>query len=134
MDRDGDERSARGIDAAGRAFLSAEEVNAAHRLRADWEAGQAGLIRGSDWQAPPRGATPRSAGGVEAARSAGLDARRRLDRALGALAPMLAQAVTAACLKEQGLAEIERAQHWPARSGKLALKLGLAQLAEIYRG
>jgi hypothetical protein len=46
---------------------------------------------------------------------------------------MLALAVRAACLDEQALADIERARNWPARSGKLALKLGLGQLAEFYR-
>jgi hypothetical protein len=33
------------------------------------------------------------------------------------------------CLYEDGLEALERAEGWPACSGKLALKLGLAQLA-----
>jgi hypothetical protein len=31
------------------------------------------------------------------------------------------------------LESVERAAGWPARSGKVALKLGLAQLADAYR-
>jgi len=147
IDRDGDLRTARGVDPAGttvarlarlsdadgRPFLAPEELSAAHRLRADWEQGQAGLVRGSDWQAPPRGAAARP-GSPGAAQASGIDARRRFERAIGALAPMLAAAVRAACLEETAFGEIERAQRWPARSGKLALKLGLAQLAAHYRG
>jgi hypothetical protein len=33
------------------------------------------------------------------------------------------------CLCEEGLDALERSEGWPARSGKIALKLGLAQLA-----
>ncbi len=36
----------------------------------------------------------------------------------------------AAVLHEEGLEAIERAENWPPRSGKIALKLGLAQLAQ----
>jgi Domain of unknown function (DUF6456) len=32
-------------------------------------------------------------------------------------------------LHEEGLEALERSEGWPARSGKIALKLGLAQLA-----
>ena len=46
-----------------------------------------------------------------------------------ALAAPLRRVVERVCLHEEGLEALERAQGWPARSGKLALKLGLAQLA-----
>jgi len=48
---------------------------------------------------------------------------------LEALAQPLRRVVERACLHEDGLEALERAEGWPARSGKLALKLGLAQLA-----
>ena len=57
------------------------------------------------------------------------DARRRTAEALDALAPPLRRVVERVCLNEDGLETLERAHGWPARSGKVALKLGLAQLA-----
>jgi hypothetical protein len=58
------------------------------------------------------------------------DARRRVTEALEALAQPLRRVVERACLHEDGLEALERREGWPARSGKLALKLGLAQLAQ----
>jgi hypothetical protein len=57
------------------------------------------------------------------------DARKRVAVALDALAPPLRRVVERVCLHEDGLEALERAEGWPARSGKLALKLALAQLA-----
>jgi hypothetical protein len=53
-----------------------------------------------------------------------------LDQALSRLAPGLRRVVEHVCLREHGLEALERAESWPARSGKIALKLALAQLAE----
>lgn len=121
-------------DARGAPWLSPAEIAAASRLRADWDAAQVGLVRGSDWTAPPRGATARGPGNAqEAALAARCDAGRRLQEALDALAPQLRRVVERVVLHEEGLEAIERAESWPARSGKIALKLGLAQLAQ-WRG
>lgn len=143
IDSDGDVRHVRGVtpsdvirrlaalrDSAGAPWLSVSEVAAAERLRTHWEMGQAGLTRGSDWTAPPKGAAARGpANAREAALAARCDARRRVEEALDALAAPLRRVVERVCLHEEGLEALERAQGWPARSGKLALKLGLAQLA-----
>ena len=144
MDGDGDARVARGVEAngvikrlsalrdgQGALWLSPSELLAAQRLRADWEAGQAGLYRGADWSAPPRSGAARSGGnGFEAALAAGCDARARVNAALNSLAAPLRRVVERVCLLEDGLEAIERREGWPARSGKIALKLGLAQLAK----
>ncbi len=120
----------RGAD--GRPWLAAEEQAAAQRLRADWEAGQIGLVRGADWSAPPRSQNTRGPGSAaENAMAAGCDARARVERSLGALAPALRRVVERVCLQEEGLEALERSEGWPARSGKIALKLGLAQLAAM---
>jgi hypothetical protein len=147
IDRDGDVHVTRGVDpgdalnrlermsdARGGAYFTPSEIAAARALRADWEAGQRGMVRASDWAAPPRGSTPRGPNaGAELAHAGAIDARRRFAQAMNTLAPALASAVSAACLQDEGFAEIERAQAWPARSAKLAVKLGLAQLARHYR-
>lgn len=117
-------------DANGAAWLSDTELEAAARLRRDWEASQRGLVRGSDWRAPPRSGGPRGpAGAAESAILNQSEALRRVAQALEALAPPLRRVVERVCLHEDGLEALERAEGWPARSGKLALKLGLAQLA-----
>ncbi|HWA22489.1 MAG TPA: DUF6456 domain-containing protein [Caulobacterales bacterium] len=147
VDRDGDLYAVRGVRAggamarlarlqtpAGAAFFSADEIAAGARLAQDWAAGQEGLLRGADWSAPPRGNTPRGAGGgVELARASAIDARARVDAALAALTPGAAALVRAACLDQTGLEIIERRAHWPARSAKVALKFALAHLAQVYR-
>lgn len=143
IDGDGDVRVVRGVaqssvlarlaqlrDAAGAPWLKSEELRAAQIVRRDWEAAQAGLSRGLDWSAPPLGGNAaRAANAQEMAMAARCDARKRVALALDALAPPLRRVVERACIQEEGLEAIERAENWPARSGKLALKLGLAQLA-----
>jgi hypothetical protein len=144
MDRDGAVRIARGFDAdrvlrrlsllrdsAGRPWLEGVELKAAAKLKADWERTEIGTVRGSDWTAPPKGSTAR-AGGMDGAIAAHCDARRRVSAALEQLAPPLRAVVERVCLREEGLEALERAEAWPARSGKLALKLALAQLAANY--
>jgi hypothetical protein len=88
-------------------------------------------MRGSDWSAPPKGSAPRGAT-LDGAIAGHCDARRRVNEALGKLAPALRAVIERVCLREEGLEALERGEAWPARSGKLALKLALAQLAEDY--
>lgn len=145
MDSDGEARAVSAVDAGGALrrlkalrgangapWLDHEEIAAAQRLYADWMLGQSGLIGGSDWSAPPRGNSARGPGNArEGALAALIDARARVDDALEALGPALRRVVERVCLREEGLEALERAENWPARSGKIALKLGLSQLARM---
>lgn len=116
-------------DAAGAPWLNGAELAAASRLRSDWEAAERGMVRGSDWAAPPMSETRGGGNGREAALAAYCDAKRRSAEALDRLAPPLRRVVERVCLREEGLEMLERAEAWPARSGKIALKLALSQLA-----
>lgn len=117
-------------DGNGDAWLDSAEIAAAARLRRDWEMGERGLVRGSDWSAPPNGAGARAASNrAESAAGAYCDARQRVSEALACLALPLRRVVERVCLREEGLEAMERGEGWPARSGKIALKLALAQLA-----
>lgn len=116
-------------DAAGAPWLNGAELAAASRLRSDWEAAERGMVRGSDWAAPPMSGTRGGGNGREAALAAHCDAKRRSAEALDRLAPPLRRVVERVCLREEGLEMLERAEAWPARSGKIALKLALSQLA-----
>lgn len=120
-------------DAQGRAWLDSDELRAAQMLRSDWEAQQEGLLRGSDWSAAPQGANARGPANAQERRLAErCDRRRRFAHAMDSLAPPLWRALHTVCIREEGLEALERAEAWPARSAKLALKLGLAQLAAVY--
>ncbi len=120
-------------DSNGAPWLADHEVRAAQTLRADWERAQRGLLHGSDWSAPPMGSSARGpANAQEKALAARCDARASYQAAIDTLAPPLRRVVEGVCLREEGLEGVERDESWPARSAKLALKLGLAQLALCY--
>ncbi len=117
-------------DSAGNQWFTRVELVAAERLRADWLAGEIGMVRGSDWAAPPQSGASRGPGNAtESAMIRCCEARARAADAMAALAAPLRRAVEIVCLQEAGFEALERALGWPARSGKLALKLALAQLA-----
>lgn len=120
-------------DVRGGSLLSAAELAAAAQLMADWDAGQVGVVRGSDWSAAPMGTTRGTSNAQERAMASHCDARARIARVLDRLAPQLRRVVESVCRDEIGLEALERREQWPARSGKLALKLGLAQVAEALR-
>lgn len=110
--------------------LEAHEAAALHRLAGDLEAAEIGALRGVDWSAPPRANTAWR--GTDPL-AAGAAARGRAKRALAALAAPLAQAVKAVCTERVTFDVLERRFHWPARSGRLAIRLAAAQLAHHYR-
>ncbi len=146
MDPDGTLRLTRGVDpggpiarlarisnGSGAAFFSGREIAAARALWAAWEKSRRGLLRGSDWEAPPIGSAPRGPGGVQESATLGaIDARAEVSASLDALPRSLAAAVTAFCLEETGIEALERRGRWPARSGKVVLKLALELLADHY--
>lgn len=114
IDGDGAVRTVRGFDAhaplkglaalrdgRGAVWLNSAELAAAARLRSDWRAAQIGLLRGSDWRAPPKGSTARGSG-ADSAMAARCDARRNLEERLRALAPPLRRVVERVCLQEGG--------------------------------
>ena len=120
----------------GAAFLSAAEVAAARRLSADLEEGSRGGMRLSRYGADAGGGGQvgvRGSSGAEAALAFGMEARERARQALAALAPTLRRVAERICLEGLSLEELERLDKWPARSGKVALKLALGQLAVAYQ-
>lgn len=61
-----------------------------------------------------------------------LDARDRVNRACASIGPEFSGLLIDVCLFEKSLTGVERERHWPARSAKLAIALGLRALARHY--
>jgi hypothetical protein len=88
-------------------------------VTANWEGAVANKTRGG---APePAAATHRA-----------VAARLRVRQAFEALGPDFADLLIDLCGFLKGLEEIERDRSWPARSGKVVVKLALARLADHY--
>lgn len=116
----------------GDALLDRAEYEAGERLRADHARSTMSQRLTADWTSPPRSRSGRGPSGPEDAPVAALDARTRVMDALAAIGPGLDRVVFAVCIRETGMGDVERAEGWPKRSGKVALKLGLTRLAVHY--
>ena len=108
------------------AFLTAEESEAAERLRADHHRGSQMASITQRWDLSPRSGRGR---GAEDLSDAAMDARARIDRAIEAVGPELSGLLLDVCCHLKGLEEVERERLWPARSAKMLLKAGLGILA-----
>jgi hypothetical protein len=118
----------------GLPFLEAELVQAGERLREDFERAQMGPRVGQNWDrfltaGADRGLFRNDAGLAEGPAAA----RRRVDEAIEALGPGLADVVLRVCCFLEGLESAERRLGWSARSGKVVLKIGLQRLLQHYR-
>lgn len=119
-------------DRDGRAFLSAAEVEAGERLRADYGFGQIAPRLGANWEAAVSGGR-RGGGNAKAdLTDDALAARQRVDRAIDAVGPELAGILIDVCCFLKGLEQAEMERGWPRRSAKLMLKTALGALARHY--
>lgn len=121
---------------SGKAWLSPELVGAGLRFRESWEIAQIGGGLTRDWNRLVAGRV--SAGGTPGPGRAGAGATRRLEAeeslsaAIRALGPDLAETVIMAVCQEQGMEDIEQKLDYPARSGKIILRIALNTLARHY--
>ncbi|WP_157961614.1 DUF6456 domain-containing protein [Acuticoccus kandeliae] len=61
-----------------------------------------------------------------------MEARRRVVQALDTVGAGLAEILVLVCCEEMGLEAVEKRLRWPARSGKVVLRLALDRLANHY--
>jgi len=123
---------ARRRDKDGRAFLSADLVQAAERLREDFELAQMGPRVTQNWE---RFLTGGDRGGFrpEGGRAEGpRNARDRVSAALRDLGPGLGDMVLRCCCFLEGLEAAEQRMGWSARSGKIVLRIALQRLRRHY--
>lgn len=117
----------------GQGLVTAEEVAAGERLRADYERALIMPRLGIDWEAPI--ASGRKGGRRDGQRElsdGAMAARSRVEKALEAVGPELSGVLVDICCFLKGLERVERERGWPARSAKLLLKAALGVLARHY--
>ena len=122
----------RRLDRDGKPFLQPELVDAAERLREDFELAQMGPRVAQNWD---RFLTGGDRGGFQA--DSGLAegpgrARARVAAALRDLGPGLGDVAVRCCCFLEGLEVAEKRLGWAARSGKIVLRIALMRLRRHY--
>jgi hypothetical protein len=115
----------------GRALIEPHQLLAGERLRADFTRANLMPRTTSNW------ASPISSGrrGGERASSfteTMIASRQRVHQALDAVGPEFSGLLLDVCCFLKGLADVESARAWPARSAKVVLQLALDRLARHY--
>lgn len=123
--------------ADGEAWLPPELIGAALRFRESWEIARIGGGMTRDWEALLCGRVANAAGGAgrhpSGTPTRRLEAEESLAAAIRALGPDLAETVLLGVCEEHGMEDIEKRLTFPARSGKIVLRIALRMLARHYR-
>lgn len=115
----------------GKPFLEPVQIEAGERFRRDVERAQILQRVTANWEASTASSRRGADAGVAVTEIA-MDARRRLTRACEAVGPELAGLLTDVCGYLKGLETVESERGWPARSGKVVLRIALERLAQHY--
>lgn len=119
-------------DRDGKPFLDPDLVEAAERLREDFELAQMGPRVAQNWDrfltGADRGAFQPDSGLAEGPSAA----RARVAAALRDLGPGLADVALRCCCFLEGLEVAEKRMGWAARSGKIVLRIALMRLRRHY--
>lgn len=113
-----------------RGYLDDRLRDAGEALRADYERAQLGPNITMRWD-PVRVKTTGDHGLTPSERQ--IAARQRFDGAIRAAGRGLEDILWRVVCAGEALPEAERALGWPARSGKLVLRIALERVAEFYR-
>ena len=113
-----------------RGHLSDRQFDAGERLRADWEFAQLSPSVTMRWDpVRTKGSGDRGLSPTERQ----LAAKQRFNGAEAAAGPGLSDILWRVVCAGEALADAEKALSWPARSGKLVLRLALDRVADFYR-
>lgn len=119
----------------GEPWLPPELIAAALRFRENWEIARIGGALTRDWGALIAGRVSSGSGGTghpSGLATRRLEAEQSLEAAIRALGPELAETVLLGVCQEQGMEDIEKRLAFPARSGKIVLRIALRMLARHY--
>lgn len=114
----------------GSPLIGRAQLSAGQRLASDYERGHRRQRITQSWDmSGVRSESQRD--GLTLGEAAAM-ARRRVEQAVEAVGPGLAEILIAVCCEERGLEATEKRLGWPARSGKVVLRLALDRLADHY--
>jgi hypothetical protein len=114
-----------------RGHLSDAQFDAGERLRADWEFAQLSPSVTMRWDPVRIKGQAGEQGLTHTERQ--MAAKDRFDAAIAAAGPGLSDILWRVACAGEALVDAEKALAWPARSGKLVLKLALDRVAQFYR-
>ena len=113
-----------------RGLVDGTQFAAGERLRRDFTLAQLAPRMGVNWDAPvvsgSRGA------GADSISDIAMAARQRLNKALAAAGPELADLLFDVCCHLKALETIENERDWARRAGRVVLKIALDRLASHY--
>ncbi len=118
-------------DKDGKPFLEEELVEAAERLREDFELAQMGPKVAQNWERFLTGGD-RGSYRPDSRAEGPRDARDRVALALRDLGPGLGDVALRVCCFLEGIETAERRMGWAARSGKIVLRISLQRLRRHY--
>lgn len=124
---------ARRKDKTGEPFLGADLVAVSERLREDFEISQLGTAVTQNWDRFLTAGVTTSKGSSSGYLQ-GAEAQKRLQEALSMLGEGLSDVALRCCCHQEGMESVEKRLGWPARSGKVVLRIALIKLREYYQG
>lgn len=116
-----------------RGHLSDRQFDAGEKLRADWERANLAPSVTMRWDAAPVAGGKRAAPAILNETEAQLAAKLRFENAIDHLGSDLSDIAWRIICGGEGTPVAEKNLGWPARSGKLVLKIALDRLANFYR-
>jgi hypothetical protein len=119
-------------DKDGKVFLETALVEAAERLREDFELAQMGPRVAQNWERFLTGGERGGFRGDSGLAEGPARARERVAAALRDLGPGLGDVVLRVCCFLEGIETAEQRMGWAARSGKIVLRIALMRLRRHY--
>lgn len=116
-----------------RGHLTDRQLLAGEKLRGDYEAAAMGPEVTMRWENVPLARQKRGAPSGLNRTERMISAKKRFDNALTALGPDLSDIAWRVICVGESMPAAEREMAWPARSGKLVLRIALDRLAAFYR-
>jgi hypothetical protein len=116
-----------------RGHLTDRQLFAGEKLRGDYEAAAMGPQVTMRWENIPLSRQKRGAPGSLNQTERMISAKVRFDDALTAIGPDLSDIAWRVICAGEAMPVAEREMAWPARSGKLVLRIALDRLAVFYR-
>ncbi len=116
-----------------RGHLSDRQFDSGEKLRSDWERANLAPNITMRWDGAPVRGGSRSAPIALTASEAQLMAKQRFDNAIEDIGSDLSDIAWRIICGGEGVPAAEKKLGWPARSGKLVLKIALDRLGDHYR-